>query len=177
MSSLRHDTPPVVYNEPATAASPPDLSAHEKALLDLVNLRAVSAPTLEALLAALFDDVAPVFGSDRIGLAFLDEAGEHLTAANVVANYRPLRLKVGYPAPLAGSSLAAVIERGVPRVIGDLEQYAAENPGSASSRLAVAEGVRSSMTCPLSVDGRVVGVMFLSSQRKWAFGELGACSA
>ncbi len=172
MSSHRHDTPPVSYIDPAATRSATDLSAREEALLSLVNRHAVVAPTIEAVLQDLFDDVAPVFASDRIGLAFLDESGERLTATHVVANYRPLRLREGYSAELTGTSLAEVIERGSPRLIGDLEQYLDENPRSASSRLAVAEGIRSSMTCPLAVDGRVVGVMFLSSQRKWAFGEL-----
>jgi len=149
-----------------------DLPARERELLDLVNDRLATASTLEGVLDALFDDAAPILSCDRIGLAFLDDRGERLTSTHVVARYRPLHLAKGYSAPLSGSSLSAVIARGVPRIIGDLEQYLHENPGSQSSRLAVGEGVRSSLTCPLSVDGRPVGVLFFSSQKRWAFGEL-----
>jgi len=35
----------------------------------------------------------------------------------------------------------------------------------------VREGVRSSMTCPLAVDGRRVGVLFRSARRPWAYDE------
>ena len=172
MSSYRHDTPPVLYGEPVAAAPTSELPARERALLDLVNQRVVTAPTLDGVIDALFDDVAPIFSCDRMGLAFLDEQGEHLTSTHAVATYTPLRLTKGFTASLEGSSLAEVIRRGVPRLIGDLEQYLVDHPDSDASRLAVAEGIRSSMTCPLVVDDRAVGVLFLSSRAKWAFGEM-----
>jgi GAF domain-containing protein len=172
MSRDRHDTPVLNYRAADPSPHDDELSARERLLLRLVNQRVVMAPTLSGVLDALFDDAAPVLPCDRMGLAFVDDDGASLTAAHVVAGYRPLRLRQGYRAPLAGSSLEQVIRQGTPRLIGDLEQYLAEHPGSASTRLCVAEGIRSSLTCPLRVDDRPVGVLFLSSLQPWAFGEL-----
>jgi hypothetical protein len=87
----------------------------------------------------------------------------------VRADYEPVLLQRGYTADLAGSSLAEVVARGVPRIIGDLEAYLAEHPGSASTALLVREGVRSSMTCPLRVEGRTVGLLFRSSRKASAY--------
>ena len=172
MSFQRHDTPVLSYGIPSPQVSEGDLLTRERLLIERVAKVTASASTLEAVLDEMFRDVAPVLSCDRIGVAFLDARGEHLVAAHVVASYAPLRIDRGYRARLEGSSLAQVIVRGVPRVIGDLEQYLAEHPDSESSRLAFDEGVRSSLTCPLVVDEQPVGVLFLSSMRAWAFGEL-----
>jgi hypothetical protein len=80
-------------------------------------------------------------------------------------------LKEGFAEDLAGSSLQAVIDVGTPRIIDDLEAYLAAHPASASTRLLVQEGVRSSMTCPLSVDGRRVGILFRSSRQAGSYDE------
>jgi len=57
----------------------------------------------------------------------------------------------------------------MPRLVGDLEIHLREHPGSRSSRLLVKEGVRSSLTCPLIVEGRVIGFMFRSSRQRGAY--------
>lgn len=64
-----------------------------------------------------------------------------------------------------------MLRDGRPRIINDLEQHLANKPDSASTRLLVQEGVRSSMTCPLVLDGRVVGVLFRSSKQKACYTE------
>jgi transcriptional regulator with GAF, ATPase, and Fis domain len=172
MAASRRDTPVVIYTENAAQAALQEFSSGEREILERVNRRVATASTLENLLKTLFEDTSQAFSCDRMGLAFVDEGRTHLVSTHVVASYRPLRLNKGYAAPLAGSSLETVIARGAPRIIGDLEQYLAEHPDSASSRLAVGAGIRSSMTCPLVVEGRSVGVLFLSSLQKWSFGEV-----
>jgi signal transduction histidine kinase len=75
-----------------------------------------------------------------------------------------------YYESLQNSSLRQVLEGGLPRIIGDLEAYSHDHPRSRSSRLLVREGVRSSLTCPLSVEGRVVGFIFRSSREPFSYG-------
>jgi diguanylate cyclase (GGDEF)-like protein len=78
---------------------------------------------------------------------------------------------MGYSAPLAGSSLVAILETGRPRVLNDLEQYLREHPDSQSTRLVLSDGVRSSLTCPLAALGKRVGFVFFSSNRPGTYSE------
>jgi signal transduction histidine kinase len=143
----------------------------ELAVLDAVNRRLAGAPSLEEAIDFLFESTRSILPCDRIGIAFVDESGLRVSARYAVADYEPLQLGAGYSEDLQGSSLRDVLDRGVPRIITDLQSYLAAHPGSRSTELVVREGVRSSLTCPLSVDGRQVGLLFRSSRQANAYGE------
>ena len=83
----------------------------------------------------------------------------------VRATYDRVLLGKGYSEDLRDSSLERVLRNGSPRIIDDLQRYLEEHPRSRSTKLLLREGVRSSLTCPLIVEGRVVGFMFRSSRR------------
>jgi hypothetical protein len=145
------------------------ITDEERATLQLVNQKVAAKQSLNDLADFLFERTRGLIPCDRIGLAFLDESGRRVFAHYARAEYRPLLLTRGYTADLGGGSLEHVIRSGEPRIIDDLEAYAAERPGSHSSGLLVREGVRSSLTCPLVVEGRVVGFLFRDSCRPHAF--------
>ncbi|MBP7148170.1 MAG: GAF domain-containing sensor histidine kinase [Acidobacteria bacterium] len=155
----------------AVEGQPEPFTAGEQQVLDTINRRIAATDSLEALLEFLFDAVQKVLTCDRIGVAFVEEDGVRLVAHTARASYEPLLLRKGYAEDLAGSSLERVLHSGAPRIIEDLEQYLRERPHSASTRLLIAEGVRSSMTCPLFVDARIVGLLFFSSRRPRAYGD------
>jgi len=141
------------------------LTSGEQNLLDCVNQKVGGRESLAEILDFLMQALQGVAPCDRISLAFVSEGGRRLTSHYTRTTYEPVLLRMGYAEDVAGSSLAAVLEHGEPRVISDLEEYLEIRPRSRSTRLLVEEGVRSSMTCPLKVDGRVVGLLFRSSRR------------
>ncbi len=138
-------------------------------VLDEVNRRVAAADSIEALIDFLFETTREVCPGDRIALAFVDETGRRVIAHTARASYQPLKLRQGYAEDLQGSSLERIIAEGHFRLIDDLPAYLETHPQSRSSRLLVAEGVRSSMTCPLAVEGRNVGLFFRSSRQERAY--------
>jgi signal transduction histidine kinase len=154
------------YGEPEPAD---ELSAAETAALDAVNRRVGACRSLAEALDFLYDTTRTLFPCDRIGVAFVDESGERLTAYWHRAEYEPILLKNGFHQDIGGSSLRQVVARGTPRTIDDLAVYLEQHPASPSARLLVKEGVRSSMACPLRVDDRFVGVLFRSSRLPAAY--------
>lgn len=154
-----------------SGAGMPAFTAAEQRVLDRINQKVAAAESLEGLIDFLFDAVQPIFDCDRVGVSFLEESGARLAAQYTRTAYEPILLRKGYAEDLEGSSLARIIESGRPRIIRDLEQYLADHPASRSTRILVREGVRSSMTCPLLVEGRIAGLLFFSSRRPNAYTE------
>lgn len=163
------EAPGPVYLGPVDGAGEEGCTAAEAAVLDEVNRRVAAAESLEAILEFLFRSTRDIFPCDRLAVAFVEEEGERLVAHHGVADYGPLRLARGYAEDLAGSSLEAVIRSRRSRIIPDLARYLELHPASASTRLLVEEGVRSSLTCPLVVEDRVAGVLFRSARRPQAY--------
>ena len=125
---------------------------------------------LNDVLDSVYDSFRSTIPYDRIGVAFLEDDGL-VRARWARTDAGEPRLGRGYSAPLAGSSLERVLATGEARILGDLEAYLEEHPGSKSTRLVVEEGMRSSLTCPLVALGRRVGFLFFSSVRKHAYGD------
>ena len=141
----------------------------EQRILDRVNRQIAGEASLDELLEFLFDPIRELYPCDRIGLAFLEDDGRRITARKGKALYQPMLLASGYAEDLARSSLRQVIDGNCSRIIYDLPRYLERNPRSRSSALLVAEGVRSSLTCPLTVQDRRFGVIFLSSREPKAY--------
>lgn len=122
---------------------------------------------LDDILARIYTFFQEVIPFDRIGCALIDEDREKVTAYWVKFTYNEKpRIDTGYSAPIKGSSLETIINTGKPRILNDLELYLAEHPESESTRRIVAEGIRSSLTCPLIAEGKPVGFLFFSSREK-----------
>jgi diguanylate cyclase (GGDEF)-like protein len=125
----------------------------------------------DEVLDQVFDSFASILPYDRIGCSMLEDEGRTVRAVWARSLAGDLRLGKGYSAPLAGSSLAGILESGRPRIINDLEEYLREHPRSESTRLVLSEGVRSSLTCPLVALGKRVGFVFFSSNRPHTYSE------
>lgn len=129
-----------------------------------------TAVRLDDVLDHVYSSFRPTIPYDRIGLALIEPDGRTMRATWARGETSAgSALEVGYEAPLEGSSLAPLLESGEPRILGDLERYLAEHPGSESTRRIVADGLRSSLTCPLTAMGRPVGFLFFSSRQRHAY--------
>jgi len=158
------ESEPTLQFLPARAREPERLLPEEQAILDHVNQKVAAALSLDRLMDFLFEAIRNLCPCDRLGLAFLEDEGRRVAAHWTRALYEPVHLKQGYSEDLSQSSLQRVLDSGSPRLIHDLAGYLQEHPRSASTGLLVKEGVCSSMTCALTVEGRPVGLVFLSSR-------------
>ncbi|MHB8799461.1 MAG: sensor histidine kinase [Thermoanaerobaculia bacterium] len=141
----------------------------EAEVLDLVNRKVAAGRSLEEVLDFLFRATRDVCPCDRLGVAFLEEEGRRVVARKAVADYEPLLLPAGWAEDLAATSLGPVLAAKAPRVLDDLPAYLERRPSSRSTRLLVEEGVRSSLTARLEVEGRVFGFLFRSARKPRAY--------
>lgn len=128
-----------------------------------INLKIAAIETLSGVIDFLFENVQGIIPCDRLAISFFEENGTRLRIHHVAASYKKLYLKDGYSADLGGSSLVTVFGSGDPRVINNLADYLKSHPASESTKLLMHEGINSSITCPIAVEGRPVGLLFFSS--------------
>ncbi|MHC4984662.1 MAG: GAF domain-containing sensor histidine kinase [Planctomycetota bacterium] len=141
----------------------------EQIVLNTINSQVAGEESLGDILDFLFMSTRELCPCDRLALALVEEETERIISDEVRATYVHVILKAGYTEDLAGSSLQHVINDNQIRLINDLEAYKQANPHSRSTSLILREGIRSSLTCPLKVSGRNVGVLFRSSVKPNAF--------
>ncbi len=163
-----NETQPILrYIANETGSAP--FSSLEQVVLDRINQKVAAAPSLHEMMGFVFDSMLELYPCDRIGLAFLEDEGRRVVAQWARATYEPLLLKSRYAEDISGSSLRTVFETRSPRIINDLARYGEEHPRSISTSVLLKEGVRSSLTCALSVEDRTCGFLFLSSRRPNAY--------
>jgi class 3 adenylate cyclase len=121
---------------------------------------------LDEILAKAYLTLRSVIPCNRLGIALLADDGQTALSRWVRSDSPQVLLGKGYSAPIRGSSLQRIIESQQPRIINDLEGYLREHPDSESTRLMIAEGIRSSLTCPLIALGKPVGFVFFSSRSR-----------
>ncbi len=137
--------------------------AREAGRFEQLLRRINSGLLLDDILNNVYTDFRDLIPYDRLGLSLLEDGGQTVRARWGRLDGGKMYLRRGYAAPLAGSSLQAILETGQPRILNDLPAYLAQKPSSESTRLIVAEGMRSSLTCPLMAEGRPLGFLFFSS--------------
>jgi len=131
--------------------------------LDQITARINAGLLLDDILENVYHDFRGVIPYNRIGFSLIENDGQTVRARWAKSDQPEIKLMKGYAAPLEDSSLQTILTTGRPRILNDLAEYLEQKPDSKSTRLIVAEGIRSSLTCPLIADGVPVGFIFFSS--------------
>jgi diguanylate cyclase (GGDEF)-like protein len=126
---------------------------------------------LEDVLDQVYESFRALIPYDRIGFALLEDGHQVVRAHWARSEATEVMLPIGYSALLEGSSLEKVVASRRPRILGNLEAYLDDHPKSDSTQKIVAEGMRSSLTCPLLIKGQPVGFLFFSSMEVDAYRE------
>lgn len=138
-------------------------SAQELHKINQITAHINAGFLLDEILDRIYVEFQDFIPYDRMGVSLIDPVTDTVTAVWARSNSPRQRIRKGYTARLQGSSLQTIIDTGRPRIINDLEQYLREHPESYSTKLALSEGIRSSITCPLVANGRAIGFIFFSS--------------
>jgi formate hydrogenlyase transcriptional activator len=139
-------------------------------LLNEIVVAITKGKTLKDLVELIYGKLGDRVPHNRISVALLDSDGETLTLVACRCDGK-VYLPVGYRYPIGGSPLKDLVRGGKSRIIGDLEEYLASRPTSELAALMVKEGMRSSLTVPLLIEGKPTGVMFFSSRQKNTYRE------
>ena len=127
--------------------------------------------TVDQVLDHIYAGFRSLVPYDRIGFALVDEERRRVRSVWARSTAPELRLRTGHELSLNRGSLQQVLARSQPRIINDLEGYLSQHPSSDATRKIVAEGMRSSLTCPLLVGGKAAGLLFFSCLRPYAYDE------
>ncbi len=145
--------------------------SEQSAMLSKITQRINEGLLIDEVLNQIYENFFSLIPYDRIGLALLDESQAMVKSFWARSEATQIRLPLGYSAGLAGSSLEGIIRTGRPRILNDLPAYLIDHPDSDSTRRIVAEGMRSSLTCPLVVKRQPIGFIFFSSMKEDTYSE------
>jgi PAS domain S-box-containing protein len=132
-------------------------------LLEEITRKSNQGCTLDELFDYLYDHLHDLVPYNRIAVALADETGSRLHIIAARSDGKVV-LGRGYSGEIAGSSLEPLMREGRIRVINNLQDYLEKKAASESTRLIVREGMKSSLTLPLVIESKSVGVVFFSSR-------------
>ncbi|MBN2583014.1 MAG: SpoIIE family protein phosphatase [Planctomycetes bacterium] len=157
---LRHDV------ESLTEAL--ELQRREFRRLSQITAQINRGQRLEDVLNFIYDEFADVIPYNRIGYASINYEQE-LIVSQWARSDNPQQIVEGYSRPFSETSLMDLARTGRPRIINNLADYSRTKAAGETAQMLVDEQMRSSLTCPLVVDGRPVGFLFFDSMRPDAY--------
>ncbi len=121
------------------------------------------------VLEYIFNSFSQFIPYNHIGVAIAKDSGNILEAAygisdGTIRGVTENLLNKGYE--VKGSSLEKILNSGEARVINDLQLYSEINPPKEYTKIILNAGIRSSITLPLNINNRHIGLIFFSSTEK-----------
>lgn len=141
----------------------------EGALLQGIMHEVASGLLVDDVMDRIYDRFHSIIPYNRIALALLSEDQQTLSVYWLRSDADEVQLNRGHSASIVNSSLQQIITTGQPRILNDLVAYLEQHPDSHATRLIVEEGMRSNFTCPLSINGKHIGILFFTSREKNAY--------
>lgn len=141
----------------------------ESTLLQGIMHEVASGLLVDDVMDRIYDSFRSIIPYNRMALALLSEDQRTLSVYWLRSDAGEVQLKRGHTASIVNSSLQQIITTGQPRILNDLAAHLEQHPDSHATRLIVAEGMLSNFTCPLSIEGKHIGVLFFTSREKNAY--------
>ncbi|HEY3130408.1 MAG TPA: sigma 54-interacting transcriptional regulator [Acidobacteriota bacterium] len=148
-------------------AAPEDIEEADPAYEILQEIN--QGKTLDEVFNKIYAGLQKIVPHNRLGIALIDESSGTLVQVKTKSD-RKILLNDGFSARISGSTLERILELGEARVVDDLQEHYAKRP-SAWTKMILDEGMRSSLTLPLKVEGKSIGVVFFTSILQHAFSE------
>ncbi|MGD9569488.1 MAG: HD domain-containing phosphohydrolase [Sedimentibacter sp.] len=124
--------------------------------------------SFEGILNYIYLTFSEFIPYSHIGIALLKDNGRILEASygvsDPVLNNLPKKL-AGISAEISKTSLERIVTDGTPRVINDLEEYT-KNKEAEYNKILLEAGIKSSITLPLTVNDRPIGIIFFSNVQR-----------
>jgi PAS domain S-box-containing protein len=131
--------------------------------LEQVTKTALGQFSLGELVPSLLDQIREVLGADTAAILLLDETGERLMM-RVTVGFAEEEVSRAVPVPLGQGLAGRVAESRNPWIVDDLNEIDLVSPVLRS------HGIQSLIAIPLLVEGRVIGVAHVGSEKKQHFG-------
>lgn len=128
--------------------------------------------SFDGILQHMYNSFLNYIPYSHIGIALLKDNGRVIEASYGISKPEiDLANKlIGIKAELSTTSLHKIIETGQPRIINDL-RASVSNPDTPYNRVVLGAGIQSSLTFPLKLYNKPVGVIFFSHTEKNAYNE------
>lgn len=124
--------------------------------------------SFEGILSYIYSTFSEFIPYTHIGIALLKNNGKILEASYGISDASlgdlPKKL-MGLKAEVSKTSLESIVKDGTPRVINDLERYT-KNKTADYNKILLDAGVKSSITLPLRVNNKPIGIIFFSNVKK-----------
>lgn len=124
--------------------------------------------SFEGILNYIYLSFSEFIPYSHIGIALLKDEGKILEASYGISDPSladlPKKL-VGIKSEISKTSLENIVKNGTPRVINDLDEYSKNNDAE-YNKILKQFGIKSSITLPLKISQKPVGIIFFSSVYK-----------
>lgn len=124
--------------------------------------------SFEGILEYIYMNFTEFIPYSHIGIALLKEEGKLLEASYGISapflSDLPKRM-MGIKAEISSTSLENIVKNGTPRVINDLKSYTTHKD-TEYNKILLEAGIKSSITLPLKINDKPIGIIFFSSIEK-----------